>query len=139
MSAFQSKLTSKHLLKALECFLLNKDNKIYFNVVEEYGESNLENEIKNRKLKFSRFPPKHISFLLRCVFKGILILNKNNITHGNLCPSRVIFLDDGFTKLSNWYNFNRDGWVNDFVDACSTIYQSVTLNLITEPFTLKLL
>ena len=59
-----------------------------------------------------------------------MILNRNKIIHGNLSPSKVLFLEDGFTKLSDWYNFNRDGWKNDFVDACSTIYQCAALELI---------
>lgn len=136
MRAFQAKLASKYLLRAHECFLLQQEGQLYFNVVEECGEMSLEHEILQRQAKARLFAPKQVAFLLRVVFKGVIVLNRNGITHGNLFPSKVLFLENGFTKLSTWYSFNRDDWENDFVDACSTVFQCVTLTLFSDAFTL---
>lgn len=132
-------MSSKYLLKARECFLTELEDQIYYNVVEECSHDNLENEIKSKQKKGQQFLPKQIALLLKCVFKGILLLNKNKITHGNLLPKHIEFLEDGQTKLGNWYNCNRPSWKNDLVDACATIHQCVTLALSDEDFQLAAL
>jgi len=49
-------------------------------------------------------------------------LQKIELAHGQISPRVVYFTSKGFIRLAGWYLENREGFENDFIDACSLIY-----------------
>lgn len=65
---------------------MTNDNGLFVNTLEEYPESTLEDEINNRKKFMLFFKPNEIAFLLKIIFKALILLKINNISHGNIIP-----------------------------------------------------
>ena len=55
-------------------------------MVEEKSEMTLEDEIKQRKKNKSFFEAKEMSYILKILFKAVIHINDNNISHGNIMP-----------------------------------------------------
>ena len=110
---------------------MTNDNGLFVNTLEEYTESTLEDEINNRwGKKFKKFfEPNEIAFILKIIFKALILLKINNISHGNIIPVNLFFLENGYTKLAGWHLENRKNWKCDFIDACSVIHSCVMLNI----------
>lgn len=75
MDLFTKKLKTKYLIECADCFLTQDEQKnLFINIVEEYQDTTLEDEIKIRKRTKNHFEPKEIAYLLRIIFKALIQL-----------------------------------------------------------------
>jgi len=50
-----------------------------------------------------RFKAKELGFLIKVIFKGLIVLMGHSLSHGNLTPFNICFMGEGHTKIGGWY------------------------------------
>lgn len=123
---------SKYLMEIKQCFLTQDDESgdLFINLIEEDTEWSLHDELLRRQQDNSPFRAPELGQLLKAIFKGIIALQTIELVHGNVQPRLIYFTSKGFIRLAGWYLDNQDDFENDFLDACSIVFQLATLNSI---------
>lgn len=67
--------------------------------------------------------------MIKIIFKAVILISSNNITHGNIMPFQIFFLKNGQTKLAGWHLQNGKFWKSDFIDVCALINNCVALEI----------
>ena len=75
MDLFTKRLKTKYLIECADIFLTQDEQKnLFINIVEEYQDSTLEDEIKVRKRTKNNFEPKEMAYIVRILFKALIQL-----------------------------------------------------------------
>ncbi|KAL4435095.1 hypothetical protein ABPG74_003588 [Tetrahymena malaccensis] len=120
---------SKYLIQIKQCFLMQDDNTgaLFVNIIEEDSEWSLLDELNKRIKEQNYFKSQELGTILKAIFKAVISLQTIELVHGNVSPRLIYFTGKGYLRLAGWYLENRETFQNDFIDACTLIYQLATL------------
>ena len=90
-----------HIVRLIEEFFTKSNNLIIANIVMEYIDGDLQEEIKKRKRNLSQFSFKELKLIGYQLFLALRSLHKLNIAHRDIKPNNVLLYRDNYLKLTD--------------------------------------
>ena len=122
-------LDNSYVLETYDLFLIEENGVLFAIIIREHFERCLLEEFLHRKTKGKYYSAKNLAFLLKCLFKGLVYLNRKKITHGNLDLSNIVITDKGFIKIKGWYYENKQNFASDLKDLAMVLLDLARLEL----------